>query len=254
MPRPASPHASGSGATAATRRRPPRWLALLSALVLLDASTSQKARAEGQVQLQCSGTLLEARGQAERRRATSRLKISLGLEAEGRTADQALGLLQQRLAAVRSGLQALAAQELRVSSPSTWQRQGEKGQPAQVQASLQVSADLAPERLQALIRGIGSLAGVRLAPVSTEPDRREDAQVRQELLRQAYRDAFNQAQPLATLIGRTALTPLEIRIDGQELGMPAYRAMAASAPPPFNPDELNPPRDRLGLLVRFCAR
>lgn len=254
MPRPAGPRDARPHSRVSIRSRARHQLTLLSAVALLGATDARLARAEGQVQLQCAGTLLETRGQAERQRATARLKVSLGLEAEGRTTDQALGMLQERLAAVRSALQGLAAQELRVSSPSTWQRPLEKGQPPQVQASLQVSADLAPERLQALIRGVGALPGVRLAPVSTEADRREDEQVRQELLRQAYRDALNQAQPLAALIGSRELTALEIRIEGQEVGMPALRAMAAPAPAPFNPEELNRPRDRLGLLVRFCAR
>lgn len=228
------------------------WLA---AAALINAGMAKTVRAEGQVQLQCTGTLLEARGQAERQRNTARLRASLNLEAEASTADQALGLLQQRLAAVRSALEGLAAQELRVSSPSTWQRPQERGQAAAFQANLQVNASLAPARLQALIRSVGALPGVRLAPVVTEADRGDDAQVRQELLRQAYRDALNQAQPLASMIGRSVLTPLEMRIDGQEVGFPAMRVMAAdAAPPPFNPDELTRPRDRLGILVRFCAR
>ena len=62
------------------------------------------ARAEGQVPLSCAGTLLETRGQAETRRATVTLRASLSLEAEAATADLALDLLQQRLAAVRSAL------------------------------------------------------------------------------------------------------------------------------------------------------
>ena len=226
----------------------------LAALLLLGGlSGASAARAEGQVQLSCSGTLLEARGQAETKRRTSSLKASLSLEAEGSNADQALGLLQQRLAAVRSALQALQVEDLRVTSPSTWERPEEKGRPSRFQASLQVSGTLAPSRLQGLVRNVGALPGVRLAPVGTEADRREDAAVRRELLRQAYGDALRQVQPLADLIGRSRLRALEIRIDGAEMPLYAVRGMAADAAPPFNPDELNQPRDRLGMQVRFCA-
>lgn len=206
------------------------------------------------MQLSCAGTLLEARGQAEARRATATLKASLSLEAEARSADEALGLLQQRLAAVRDALKQLQVADLRVTSPSTWQRPAERDRPAAVQANLQVSGSLAPSRLQALIRTVGALPGVRLAPVGTEADRREDARVRQELLRQAYADALRQVQPLAALIGRGRLRALEIRVDGLETPMPMLRGMAADAPPPpFQPSELNQPLDRLGMQVRFCA-
>lgn len=229
-------------------------LALPAALLLAPSLAGGAARAEGQVQLSCAGTLLETRGQAERRRATVTLRASLSLEAEAATADLALDLLQQRLAAVRSALQQLEVRELRVTSPSTWQRPGEGKRPAAVQASLQVSGLLAPGRLQALIRTVGALPGVRLAPVGTEADRRDDARVRQEMLRQAYDDARRQAQPLADLIGRRQLRALEIRVDGMDLPMPMLRSMAAdAAPPPFNPAELNQPLDRLGMQVRFCA-
>ncbi len=230
-----------------------RHLAVLSALLLGPGFAGGTARAEGQVQLSCAGTLLEARGQAETRRATATLKASLSLEAEAASADQALGLLQQRLAAVRSALQQLQVADLRVTSPSTWQRPAERDRPAAVQATLQVSGSLAPSRLQALIRTVGALPGVRLAPVGTEADRREDARVRQELLRQAYDDALRQVQPLADLIGRRRLRALEIRVDGLEMPMPMLRGMAAAAAPPFDPAELNQPQDRLGMQVRFCA-
>jgi len=205
------------------------------------------------VQLSCAGTLLEARGQAETRRATATLRASLSLEAEAARADQALGLLQQRLASVRTALQQLQVADLRVTSPSTWQRPAERDRPAAVQASLQVSGSLAPSRLQALIRTVGALPGVRLAPVGTEADRRQDASVRRELLNLAYDDALRQAQPLADLIGRRRLRALEIRVDGMERPMPMLRGMAADAAPPFDPAELNEPIERLGMQVRFCA-
>jgi uncharacterized protein YggE len=223
------------------------------ALVLQDGVVGAVARAEGQVQLHCAGALLEARGQAERRRAVASLKASLSLEAEGKSADRALGLLQQRLATVRTALQALQVEDLRVTSPATWERAAEAGRPAAVQASLQVSGSLQPARLQALIRSVGALPGVRLAPVATEADRREDGSVRRELLSQAYGDAVHQVQPLADLIGRPRLRALEIRVEAAEAPLYAVRGMAADAAPPFNPDELNPPRERLGMQVRFCA-
>jgi uncharacterized protein YggE len=265
MPKPADPHHGAAGTHRPARRgrhdngpwRQPairRWRLPLLAAVLLGSDLSGNAtRAEGQVQLSCAGTLLETRGQAETRRATATLKASLNLEAEAATADLALALLQQRLAAVRTALQQLEVRDLRVTSPSTWQRPPERNRAAAVQANLQVSGSLAPGRLQELIRTVGALPGVRLSPVGTEADRREDARVRQELLRQAYDDAVRQAQPLADLIGRRRLRALEIRVDGMEMPMPAMRAMAAPAPPPFDPAELNQPLDRLGMQVRFCA-
>jgi len=228
----------------------------LPLLLLLLAAPwpSAAALAEGQVQLSCPGTLLETRGQAEVTRVTSRLQISLNLSAEGSTADRALDQLQRRLAAVRTGLQDLEVKQLQVSSPSSWQRQAQNGQPAAVLANLQVSGSLAPSRLQQLIRAVGALEGVQLAPVRTEADPADNARVRQELLRLAYRDALAQARPLAALIGSRNLRPLEIRTDGSEMGPIAMRAMAADAPPPpFNPRELEAPKDRLGMQVRFCA-
>lgn len=227
-------------------------LALLIPL-LATAWASPSARAEGQVQLSCAGTLLETRGQAERTRVTRRLLFSLSLSAEAPTADQALAQLQRRLASARSSLQNLAVTQLRVSSPSSWQRPAQPGQPSAVQASLQMSGSLLPDRLQPLIREVGALEGVQLAPVRTEADPGDDLKVRQELLRLAYQDALRQAQPLAALIGSRQLRPLEIRADGMENGPIAMRAMAADAIAPFNPQELEPPKDRLGLQVRFCA-
>lgn len=217
-------------------------------------SPSLPARAEGQVQLSCPGTLLEARGQAELQRPTTRLQISIGLEAQGSSADQALEQLQRRLAAVRTALQALEVAELRVSSPSTWQRAAEAGRPALLQASLQINGILAPARLQSLIREVGALPGVQLAPVSTLADPAEDARVRQQLLQGAWQDALRQARPLAELIERPRLTPLEVRLESQELSPYPLRALATAAVAPFRPEELSRPRDRLALQVRFCAQ
>ena len=267
---PASPERQGRGTVAGSGdwgcrpaatplRRIGQWPVLPAALLLtpllLAALQTRPAAANGQVQLVCTGTLLEARGQAEQLRSTARLRASLSLEAEAATADGALGLLQTRLAAVRSALQNLNVKELRVTSPSTWQRPREAGRAASVQANLQVSGYLEPARLQALIRNVGSLPGVRLSPVETEADRSQDARIRSELLDRAYRDALEQVQPLADRIGRSTLVPLEIRLDGQEMpGMPMRSMMAADAAPPFDPAELNKPRERLSMLVRFCAR
>jgi hypothetical protein len=234
-------------------------LPLAAAALLLAASVAPRPGV-AQVQLSCLGTLLEARGFAEAERPTSRLAVSLGLEAEagGRDAaatDTALALLQQRLAAVRSGLQRLGVEELRVTSPTTWQRSDPRGRPAAVQASLQISGRLAPPRLQLLIREVGALPGVRLAPVTAEADPAEDLVVRRRLLRQAYQDALARAGEVAAAIGRPRLEPLEVQLDGGELRpMPMMARADAAAPPPFDPAELAKPKDRLSLLVRFCSR
>lgn len=207
--------------------------------------------AEAQVQLRCEGALIEARGMAQLKRSTSRLAFSLGLDADAATADAALGVLQQRLGAVRGVLQRLEVQDLRVSSPSTWTRAADRQRPASVQANLQVSGQLAPQRLQALVREVGGLPGVRLAPVSTQADPKGDGTARRQLLREAFADARSQAQELATIAGFSRVSPLELRLDGQERPMP-LRAMAA-APEGFNPEELPLPTDRLGMAVSFCA-
>lgn len=206
-----------------------------------------------EVQLRCDGTLLEARGSAERQRPLARIAFSLGLEAEAASADGALGLLQARLAAVRSALQRLGSQELRVGSPSSWQRSAEPGRRGSFQASLPVSGKLAPERLQGLIREVGRLPGVRLDPVTPEADPAGAAAARAALLAAAYGDAVAQVRPLAELIGRPRLLPLQIQVEGGG-GPVMMRAAAAPAPPPpFDPAELPPPSDQLGLLVQFCA-
>ncbi len=207
--------------------------------------------AEAQVQLRCEGALLETRGSAQLKRSTSRLSVSLGLEAEAGDADGALGVLQQRLAAVRSALQRLEVRDLRVTSPSTWSRPADRTRPASAQASLQVSGNLAPQRLQALVREVGPLPGVRLAPVSSQADPRGDAAALRQLLRDAFTDARRQAQELASVAGFSRLSPLELRLDGMERPMP-LRAMAAAADG-FNPDELPLPTDRLTMAVAFCA-
>jgi hypothetical protein len=175
------------------------------------------------------------------------------LQAEAASADGALGELQQRLAAVRQALQRLQVKELEVGSPSTWERPASPKRLAAVEANLQVRGQLVPSRLQALIRQVGALPGVRLAPVSTEADQRADSGVRRQLLRRAYQDALLQAREMAEAIGVGAPSPLEVQIESSFRPMLA-KGMAADAPPPFDPAELAPPVDRLGLMVRFCAR
>lgn len=210
---------------------------------------------QGQVQLSCSGTLLVAEGSAELKRRTELLRFSLALEAEGVGSDAALAALQRRLATVRNTLQSLAVRELQVSSPSTWQRPAHGSTPAAVQASLQVTGQLAPARLQALVRQVGALPGVRLAPVSAEAGAAGDLAARRQLLRGAYQDARRQAQDIADAIGLHQLLPLEVSVSGGMRPMPMRAAvMADAAVPPFDPNELPAPLDRLSLRVQFCAR
>ena len=223
-------------------------------LAWLGLAAAPAVRAQAQVQMRCEGTLLEARGSAELERSTRRLEFSLGLEAQAASADGALAELQARLAAVRQALQRLQVEELRVSSPSTWRRPPESGRPGAVEASLQMSGRLEPRQLQNLIRRVGGLPGVRLAPVSSQADKAEEASVRRQLLRQAYRDALNQAREVADSIGRSRLDPLDVQVDAGELRPVALRMAADAAPPPFDPAELPTPRSRLNLMVRFCAR
>lgn len=219
------------------------------------ASSPGAAPAQGQVQLSCSGTLVEARGQAELKRSIQQLRLSLALEAEAPTSDAALAGLQRRLAAVRTALQGLAVRDLQVSSPATWTRPATRTSPAVVLASLQVSGQLAPAQLQALVRQLGALPGVRLAPVTTEADRAGDRSARRQLLRSAYQDALLQAQDVAAAMGLSQLQPLEVQIDGGLRPMPLRAAaMADGAVAPFDPDELPGPVERLSLQVRFCAR
>lgn len=229
------------------------WV-LPCSLSLLLPWISLPARSQTQVQLSCQGTLLEARGRAEIKRDTRSLRVSLGLEAEAGDADGALRLLQVRLASVRQRLQTLQVRDLRVTSPSTWQRsQGPGGGPLRVLANLQVSGELAPSRLQVFIREVGGLPGVRLNPVSSEADAATDPAVRSRLLRAAYNDALSHGRDLAAAIGLLQLQPLEVRVDGLELRPMAMRAMAAETAP-FDPAELPQPTDRLSMQVRFCAR
>lgn len=220
----------------------------------LAALPAGAGRAE--VQLRCEGTLLEARGQAERERPVARLRVGLSLEAEGAGNDAALAELQRRLAAVRTALQALEVRELRVEAPSTWPRPAERGRPAAVQAQLSLTGLLAPPRLQELIRRVGALPGVRLSPAVAEADPEGNRQARRLLLQAALADAREQAAEIATALGRPRLDPLEVQLDGSGPmpQMAPMMARTADAVPPFDPAELSRPRDRLSLLVRFCAR
>ncbi|MFM7466114.1 MAG: SIMPL domain-containing protein [Cyanobium sp.] len=230
-----------------------RWPVCSPLLALLLPTVLSPAQA--QIQLRCEGTLLEARGSAERELAIGQLRFSLSLEAEQRSSDRALALLQERLASIRSVLQGLQVRELRVSSPSTWQRPAESGKPAITQASLQVSGLLDPSRLQALIRQGGALPGVRLAPVSAEADPARSGDTRRALLAAAYRQAFHRAQDVASALGLASLRPLEVQAEDDRPPYVARAPMAAKAEvPPFDPNELTPPKDSASMLVRFCAR
>jgi uncharacterized protein YggE len=230
-----------------------RPFVLLSLGLVLAPGALAPSRAQVQVQLQCRGALFETRGSAELKRDTQRLAVSLRLEAEAADADRALAALQRRLAAVRERLQALQVQDLRVTSPSTWQRsQQPPATGSRVVASLQVSGQLAPSRLQAFVREVGALEGVRLNPVAAEADPAAQPVVRSRLLRAAYQDALAQARELAAAVGRSRLEPLEVRLEGHDLRPVMLRGMAAEAAP-FDPAELPQPTDRLSLFVRFCA-
>ncbi len=210
---------------------------------------------QSQVQLVCGGTLVEARGSAELKRPTQRLRFSLALEAEAASADGALASLQRRLAEVRGRLKVLQVADLQVSSPSTWKRPASRGVPEVVQASLQVSGQLAPAQLQPLVRDVGGLPGVRLSPVATEADGAGDRAARRQLLRAAYQDALQQAEDVAAAMGLRQLQPLEVQLDGGSRPVPLRAmAMADGAVPPFDPAELPGPLERLSLQVRFCAR
>lgn len=230
-----------------------RWRVWSPLLVLLLPSMPSPAKA--QIQLRCDGTLLEARGSAERELTIAQMRFSLSLEAEQRSSDGALALLQERLASIRSVLQSLQVRELRVSSPSTWQRPAESGKPVITQASLQVSGLLDPSRLQALIRQVGALPGVRLAPVTAEADPARSGDTRRALLVAAYRQAFHRAQDVASALGLASLRPLEVQAEDDRPPFVARAPMAAKAEvPPFDPNELTPPKDSASMLVRFCAR
>ncbi|APD47889.1 SIMPL domain-containing protein [Synechococcus sp. CS-602] len=230
---------------------PACWLSALGLWPLSLALLPLPALSQ-QVQLRCDGTLLEARGNAEVKRTTERLRFSLGLEAEAATAELALPALQERLAAVRTALQLLQVSELEVGSPSTWQQPRSKDRPELVKASLRLNGQLQPPQLQGMIRQVGSLPGVRLSPVTTEADPAADADVRRQLLRSAYQEARSQALTIAEVIGLRALNPLEVQIEGG-MGPRVFRTAMADEAAPFDPAELAAPTDRLELLVRFCA-
>jgi uncharacterized protein YggE len=224
---------------------------VLAAGLLLPVAT----QAQTQIQLSCRGAVVEARGTAELKRPTRELRVSLALEAEASTADGALAELQRRLAAVRSGLQALQVQELDVTSPSTWNRPAQGDRPAGVHASVQVGGRLEPSRLQALIRQVGGLPGVRLAPVSTQADSRGDRAVRRQLLQLAYQDALSQARDIAATMGLSQLQPLEVQVEGSYRPVPMRSMVAADAAvPPFDPGELPSPTDTLSLQAHFCVQ
>jgi uncharacterized protein YggE len=100
---------------------------------------------------------------------------------------------------------------------------------------------------------VGALPGVRLNPVSAQADQASDTSVRRRLLRLAYQDALLQARELAETMGLGTPTPLEVQIEGGFRPVQA-RGMAADAVPAFDAAELPAPTDRLGMMVRFCAR
>ena len=210
-----------------------------------------QARAQVQLQLRCGGTLVEARGSAQRQRQMAKLAFSLALEADAARSTEALATLQLRLDAVRRQLQALAVEELQVGSPNTW-----TGRNSRITASLQVSGKLAPRHYQSLVREVGGLAGVRLAPVTSQADPAEDRASAQALLRAAYQDALRQANQLAAVMGLRQVRPLQVQLEAmpQPYLRKSAAADAAPSPQPFNPDELSPPTDRLSLQASFCLQ
>ena len=212
-----------------------------------------QARAQVQLQLHCGGTLVEARGSAQRQRLMAKLAFSLALEAEAEAARsaEALATLQLRLDAVRRQLQSLAVEELRVSGPSTW-----TGRNSRITASLQVSGKLEPRNYQTLVREVGGLAGVRLAPVTSQADPAEDRASAQALLGAAYQDALRQAKQLAAVMGLRQVRPLQVQLEAmpQPFLLKSAAADAAATPQPFNADELSPPTDRLSLQASFCLQ
>lgn len=227
------------------------WVASGGSPLLLVGPVSA---AQVQLQLSCIGTVLEAQGSATLKRAIDKLNFSVALEAEAPTSKAALVLLQERLDAVRQQLQALQVKELRVTSPSVWNRYVPPGKPAVFEASSQVSGQLAPTQLQNLISQVGGLPGVRLAPVNAEADQASDAASNRQLLQAAYRDALQRAQDLGEAIGLRNLRPLQVQMPAGLQPMPIpMMAMARSAPAPFDPRELPQPTDRLSLEVTFCA-
>ena len=105
----------------------------------------------------------------------------------------------------------------------------------------------------ALVRGVGGLPGVRLAPVATEADRPGDRAARATLLRAAYQDALQQGLDLAGAMGlKGVLKPIEVLLEGGS--RPGLKMVMAAEAAPFDPAELAAPVDRLSLQVRFCAR
>ena len=210
-----------------------------------------QARAQVQLQLHCGGTLVEARGSAQRQRLMAKLAFSLALEAEAARSAEALATLQLRLDAVRRQLQSLAVEELRVSGPSTW-----TGRNSRITASLQVSGKLEPRHYQSLVREVGGLAGVRLAPVTSQADPAEDRASAQALLQAAYQDALRQAKQLAAVMGLRQVRPLQVQLEAmpQPYLLKSAAADAAPAAQPFNADELSPPTDRLSLQASFCLQ
>ena len=241
---------------ATTSVGPKVTLALLGALAPQLLVLPGVRAAQVQLQLSCAGTVLEARGSATVKRPIAKLRFSLALEAVAPTAQAALQLLQERLDPVRQRLQALQVQQLRISSPSVWNRTVAPAKPLAFEASSQVSGQLAPAQLQQLISQVGGLPGVRLAPVEAEADRRADAATDRVLLQGAYADALQRAQALAGAVGLKTLKPLQVQM---EAGFRPNRLalMAASARgnglAPFDPNDLNEPTDQLSLEVTFCA-
>ena len=210
-----------------------------------------QARAQVQLQLRCSGTLVEARGSAQRQRPMAKLAFSLALEAEATRSAEALATLQLRLDAVRRQLQSLDVADLQVSGPSTW-----TGRNSRITASLQVSGKLEPRHYQSLVREVGGLAGVRLAPVTGQADPAEDRASAQALLQAAYQDALRQAKQLAAVMGLRQVRPLQVQLEAmpQPYLLKSVAADAAPAAQPFNADELGPPTDRLSLQASFCLQ
>jgi hypothetical protein len=201
----------------------------------------------------CGGTLLQLQVEERGSAAFDRFRFDLGLEAEAASKDEAMGMLNQRLASLRVALRPLVPGELTIPAPSTYRSGGGPGAsatPSREHASTSVGGVVSKASYDALIQTAARLPGVTLRGFSAEAAAGSEIQLQTVLLRKALAEGRRQAEVTAAALGLSKLNLLRIDQRGGATVRPMPYAMAAARN--FTPEEAPAPERSLSLALDYC--
>jgi hypothetical protein len=201
----------------------------------------------------CAGTLLQLQVEERGSAAFDRFRFDLGLEAEAASKDEAMGMLDQRLASLRAALRPLVRDELTIPAPSTYRSGGGTGPgatPWREHASTSVAGVVGKASYDALIQTAARLPGVTLRGFRAEAVAGREIELQTVLLRRALAEGRRQAEVTAAALGLSKLRLLRIDQRGGSTIRPMPYAMAAVRT--FTPDEAPAPERSLSLALDYC--